>query len=96
MNRIYLGSRGDYGPMYVYARGYIDNVRLTQPGPAITPEQTSGSPATTTPPITTKKPTVLPTHMPTDTPQSPAGGMLAVLALGIIGTFVTFHGRKKY
>ena len=33
MNRIYLGSRGDYGAMYVYASGYIDNVRLTQPGP---------------------------------------------------------------
>ena len=36
MNRIYFGSRGDYGGMYTYARGYIDNVRLTQPGPAVT------------------------------------------------------------
>ena len=96
MNRIYLGSRGDYGPMYVYASGYIDNVRLTQPGPAITPEPTLVVPETTLPRVTTKKPTVLPTPLPTDTPESPAGGILAVLALGIIGTFVALRSRKKY
>ena len=96
MNRIYLGSRGDYGPMYVYASGYIDNVRLTQPGPAITPEQTLVTPETTPPRVTTKKPTVLPTPLPTDTPESPAGGILAVLALGIIGTFVALRSRKNY
>ena len=96
MNRIYLGSRGDYGPMYVYASGYIDNVRLTQPGPALTPEQTLVTPETTPPRVTTKKPTVLPTPLPTDTPESPAGGILAVLALGIIGTFVALWSRKKY
>ena len=27
MNRLYLGSKGDYGAMYVFAVGYIDNVR---------------------------------------------------------------------
>jgi hypothetical protein len=96
MNRIYLGSRGDYGPMYVYASGYIDNVRLTQPGPAITPEETLVTPGITTPRVTTKKPTVLPTPLPTDTPESPAGGILAVLALGVIGTFVALRSRKKY
>jgi hypothetical protein len=96
MKRIYLGSRGDYGPMYVYASGYIDNVRLTQPGPAITPEQTPVIPETTPPRVTTKKPTVLPTPLPTDTPESPAGGILAVLALGIIGPFVALRSRKKY
>ena len=31
MNRIYLGSKGDYGMMGRYAQGYIDNVRLTVP-----------------------------------------------------------------
>ncbi len=31
MNRIYTGSKGDYGMMGIYAEGYIDNVRLTAP-----------------------------------------------------------------
>ena len=105
MNRIYLGSRGDYGNMDIYASGYIDNVRLTQPGPVITPEQTFGSltEETTVPLVTTKKTLIIPTHMPTDTPpsptdtpQSPTGALLAVLALGIIGTFGVLYGRKKY
>jgi hypothetical protein len=98
MNRIYLGSRGDYGSMFVYARGYIDNVRLTQPGPDVTPEQTFGSLTgqTTAQPVTTKKPTVMPTHMATETPQSPAGMLPAFLALGIVGTFGALRGMKKY
>jgi hypothetical protein len=96
MNHIYLGSRGDYGPMYTYARGYIDNLRLTQPGPAITPVQTVSVPDTATPLITTKKPTVLPTHYPTDTPQSPPGALTAVLALGISGTLAALIRLKKY
>ena len=99
MNRIYLGSRGDYGMMNIYARGYIDNVRLTQPGPAITPVQTFGTltEETTAPLVTTKKTLVIPTtYMPTDTPQSPTGALLAVLALGIIGTCSVLGGMKKY
>ncbi|MGB9176171.1 MAG: hypothetical protein WCB46_05480 [Methanoregula sp.] len=100
MNRIYLGSRGDYGAMNIYARGYIDNVRLTQPGPAITPGQTfvSLTSVTTAPPVTTTKSVVIPTHLPatTDTPQSPTASILAVLALGIIGTLGALRGGKKY
>jgi hypothetical protein len=101
MNHLYFGSRGDYGGMYAYARGYIDNVRLSQPGPALTPEPTFGSQTeeTTVPSVTTKKPVVLPTRMPTDmetTPQSPSGALPAVLALSIIGTCCVFRGRKKY
>ena len=104
MNRIYLGSRGDYGTMNSYARGYIDNVRLTKPGPAITPVPTfvSLTEGTTAPPVTTAKTIVIPTHMladtpqsPTETPQSPAGPLLVVLALGIIGTFGALRGMKK-
>lgn len=98
MNRIYLGSRGDYGNMNIRARGYIDNVRLTQPGPALTPEQTLGSVETTVPPtmVTTKKTMVLPTPLPTETtPQSPTCSLLAVLALGIIGTLGALSGMKK-
>jgi hypothetical protein len=98
MNHIYLGSRGDYGNMNIYARGYIDNVRLTKPGPAITPEQTFEyqTEETTAPLVTTTKTLVIPTHMPTDTPQSPAGALLPVLALGIIGTFGALRCMKKY
>lgn len=101
MNRISLGSRGDYGNMNIYARGYIDNVRLTQPSPAITREQTIGSPTeeTTVPLVTTIKPTTkppLPTPLPTDTPQSPTGALLVILALGVIGTFGALRGMKKY
>ena len=98
MNRIYLGSRGDYGPMYVYASGYIDNVRLTQPGPAITAGQTlvSVTEETTAPLVTTKKTLVIPTHIPaTDTPQSPSCALVAVLALGIIGISGALRGMKK-
>ena len=97
MNHIYLGSRGDYGQMFVYARGYIDNVRLTVPGPAVTPGPTFGSiEETTTPPVTTtKKPVVLPTPMPTDTPASPLGVLPVLLALGVIGIFGILRGYKK-
>ncbi len=104
MNRIYLGSRGDYGSMNVYARGYIDNVRLTQPAPAITSVQTTVSPTeeTTVPPVTTKKTPVIPTHLPadttgspTDTTESPTGALLAVFALGITGILGVLCGRKK-
>jgi hypothetical protein len=98
MNHIYLGSRGDYGSMFTFASGSIDNVRLTQPGPAITPGQTSVSLPDTTPPVTTKVPTIrptLPTPFPTDTPQSPMSALPAVLALGIIGTLGVL-GMKKY
>jgi hypothetical protein len=95
MNRIYLGSRGDYRSMYTYASGYIDNVRLTQPGPPVTPEQTFGSPETPTPQVTTRKTLVIPTPLPTDTPQSPTSVLPVILALGIIGTFGTLRGMKK-
>lgn len=104
MNRIYLGSRGDYGSMNVYARGYIDNVRLTQPAPAVTSVQTTLSPpeVTTVPSVTTKKTPVIPTHLPadtpgspTDTPESPPGAFLIVLALCITGTVRALYVRKK-
>ena len=99
MNHIYLGSRGDYGGMYAYAKGYIDNVRLTKPDLSVTPEPTFTTlPAVTTAPVvTTKKTTVpLPTPLPTaETPQSPAGTLLPVLALGIIGTCCAIRGMKK-
>lgn len=100
MNRIYFGSRGDYGGMYTYARGYIDNVRLTVPGPAETPVPTFESVGTATTVITTKKtlalPTPLPTASPTGTPESPTGIFPVFLALSIIGTCFALRDMKKY
>ena len=48
MNRIYLGSKGDYGPLYIFAEGYIDNVRPTTPSTA-TPVPTFAATITGTP-----------------------------------------------
>jgi hypothetical protein len=97
MNRIYLGSRGDYRAMYTFASGYIDNVRLTQPGPAVTPEETfvpvETSPTTQ---VTARKTLVMPTPLPTDTTaQSPMGVLPAIVALCVVGIFGALGGRKK-
>jgi hypothetical protein len=97
MNRIYLGSRGDYRAMYTYASGYIDNVRLTQPGPPVTPELTFGFPETVTPThVTTRKTLVIPTPLPMDTTQqSPTGALPVLLAFCIIGTLGALRGMKR-
>jgi hypothetical protein len=98
LTRIYLGSRGDYGPMYTYARGYIDNVRLTVPGPEPTPEPTFGSVETeTTVPATTKTialPTALPQDTATESPESPAALPVVFLALVLAGTCYALGMRK--
>jgi hypothetical protein len=101
MDHIYLGSRGDYGSMYIYARGYIDNVKLTVPGPAVTPEQTFGTTAETTAPvITTRKPTIkpttLPASLPANPPASPAGALPVLTALGVTGTLSVLCGMRKH
>jgi hypothetical protein len=102
LNRIYLGSKGDYGVMNIYAQGYLDNVRLTAPsmGSAVseTPRDTipvTTSSVTVTP---TKKPTTkvtVPTPYPTTTPQSPSSGILPVVALGICGALCCVKAMKK-
>jgi len=99
MNRIYLGSKGDYGQMGIYAQGYIDNVRLMFPAAvSATQEETVPVTAEPTPVIPTKKPTpklTSPTPYPTDTPQSPSSGILAVAALGITGALGCIRAMKK-
>ena len=103
LNRIYLGSKGDYGMMNIYAQGYLDNVRLTVPsvGSAVTgtPSETI-VPVTTSPvPVTpTKKPTskvTVPTPYPTTTPQSPTSGILPVVALGVCSAICCLMVMKK-
>jgi len=101
LNRIYLGSKGDYGQMNIYAQGYIDNVRLkvpsAMPGVSETPADTT--PISTPAPVTpTKKPTpkvTVPTPYPTQTPQSPSSGILPVVAVGICGALCYFGVMKK-
>ncbi|OPX63336.1 MULTISPECIES: hypothetical protein [unclassified Methanoregula] len=99
MTRIFLGSKGDYGQMYTYARGYIDNVRLTVPGPAPTPVETAAVVTTeTTVPVTTKTitlPTALPKDTATPTPESPAGVHTVFMAIGIITACMLLSGMKK-
>jgi hypothetical protein len=97
MNRIYTGSKGDYGMMGIYAEGFIDNVRLTVPVAVTASEVTRAPSITTTPSKTpaTKLTTAVPTAYPTDTPTSPSAVVLAIAALGIIGICGVLAGRKK-
>ena len=99
MNRLYLGSKGDYGTMGVYAQGYIDNVRLTIPDAVITPQTvvTQLTPVTTIPTSkpTTKTTTAALTPYPTNTPESPSADILAVAALGITGLCGVLVRKKK-
>ncbi len=97
MNRIYTGSKGDYGMMGRNAEGFIDNVRLTVPVAVTATEVTRVPSITTTPPktLTTKLTTVVPTASPTNTPSSPSAGVLAIAALGITGVCGVLAGKKK-
>jgi hypothetical protein len=100
MNRIYIGSVGDYNPLDNYATGYIDNVRLYGEAPATTTipaTPTLSLPPTYTPRPTTKVTTAAP---PAPTPtKSPLSGILACAAFGITGIWVATRfnkqGRKK-
>jgi len=99
LNTIYLGSRGDYGPMYIYAEGYIDNVRLSVPS-VVTPEPTFATPTgTPAQSVTTRKPTTKPVTSPAPvaTPtQSPLGAAPAITALGLIGVTGCLSRMKKH
>jgi len=99
MDRIYLGSIGDYGMMHRYAEGYLDNVRLTVPAEA---EVTTPAAAVTTAPQTpTTRPTAIrttvqQTPLPTTAPQeSPLPVPVTVLALGIAGTCMALFLNKR-
>jgi hypothetical protein len=102
LNRIYLGSKGDYGQMNIYAQGYIDNVRLTVPsaGPVVSATPLDTIPVTTAPVTVapTNKPTqkvTVPTPYPTETPKSPSSGIIPIVALGICGALCYFSAVKK-
>jgi len=99
MNRIYLGSKGDYGVMNIYAQGYIDNVRLTQPA-AVTTSPTAGTHASfsatpSTTKQTTQQTTAASTQMSSETPASSSTYILAIGALSISVIFSARLGKKK-
>jgi hypothetical protein len=99
MNRIYIGSVGDYGTMGLYAVGWIDNVQLTTPVP-VTPTTPTTQPTTPLPTYslhpTTKTTTLAPlTPIPTTTKKSPSSGLLALAALGIVGTCAIARTMNK-
>jgi len=100
MNRIYLGSVGDYGQMFKYAIGEIDNVRLYAPAPVTETPTIAISSSTTSPPLytphpTTRKPTTMPTTSPTPTPKSSPSIIVACAALGIIGAAAGIQKMRK-
>jgi hypothetical protein len=100
MNRIYLGSIGDYGATSIYAKGYIDNVRLTSPGTVTaTSAVTAAATAVTGVPTKTQaqKPTAtVPTSYPTSAPtQSPLSVIPVMAALGIAGVCCGHLLQKK-
>jgi len=100
MNRIYIGSKGDYGPTGIYATGYIDNVRLTTPAvvektPAVTVVQTAITTrptaiATSLPPIGT-----VPTDFVEGTPQSPSSAVIPVAAFALVALCIGIFGLKR-
>ena len=98
MNRIYIGSVGDYSPMFNYAIGYIDSVSLTQPLPA-TPTQLTAVP-TSAVPTYSLRPTMQPTTLipltsiPTPT-QSPVSVFIPCAALVVLGSVVVLQRRRK-
>ena len=99
MNRIYIGTGGDYGVMGTYAQGFIDNVRLTAPA-AVTATPTVTMPVQTAPSLLTTRPTALPTiSVPTPYPstpkQSPSPVFLVFGALGIALAVTCMSGMRK-
>ncbi|MDD4137273.1 MAG: hypothetical protein PHT99_05180 [Methanoregula sp.] len=99
MNRIYLGSIGDYGMMSTYTKGYLDNVRLTVPATETeAPTKVMTIAEKTTAPVITKKPAAtVPTPYPaaTGTPQSPLSGASAIAALGITGLCCGLYLKRR-
>lgn len=106
MDRIYLGSIGDYGMMNRYAKGYIDNVRLTIPAADTAVSTVPSTVSTTTAPLTaptvTKKNTPAAASTPVGnpipgaTPESPVSGIIPVMAVCVGGLCCLIMRQKRH
>ena len=88
MDRIFIGSVGDYGPTGIYATGYLDNVRLTVPvqeaaTPVVTVQDTAITTRPTPLPTTARPIGTVPTEYIEQTPQSPLSAVLPVAAVAL-------------
>jgi hypothetical protein len=88
MSRLYITSIGDYGGGTNYAEGYLDNVVLSVPEPAVQDARTAATTQPATSPATkiTTKPPATPATQPPGTPgptRSPAPSLTAIGALGV-------------
>ena len=100
MNRIYVGSVGDYGDGSTnkFATGWIDNIRLISTSPSSVSVTTT--PVTSSPPTqptfslkpTTKPTTPIPlTSIPTPVKKSPGFGVAAMAGIGIAGAWAVLR-----
>lgn len=99
MNRIFIGSVGDYGMMGLYATGYIDNVRLTKPA------EIEETPVVTQTPVEiTTRPTAIPTTVQTigtvpagdsGATQTPVSALIPVAAVALAGLCIALFGRRE-
>jgi hypothetical protein len=99
MNRIFLGSVGDYGSMMGrYATGYIDNVKLsTESAVTTTPTNVASLPTTARVTSTTRqtpKPTT-PLPAATPTPASPPSPLFTLAALGITACALSYTIKRR-
>ncbi|MCK9580186.1 MAG: hypothetical protein M0Q92_07015 [Methanoregula sp.] len=100
MDRIFLGSKGDYGMMGIYAKGYIDNVRLTVPvstvaTPTATVQKTTITTRPTPIPTTANPIGTVPTEYAETTQQSPSSVILPIAAFSLVGLCLGFFGLKR-
>jgi len=100
MNRIYIGSIGDYSMMNRYATGYIDNVKVYTLG-AVTPAPTDTQSSVTPAPTFTKRPTTKATTappltpIPTNTPASPSSVIVTLGALAATCACAGLYAMRK-
>ena len=97
MNRIVIGTVGDYSDLGPVAEGYIDNVRLTaQKTVTVTPTATTTTLVKPTVVKTTAKPTVKPTAAEqTPPPESPVSSSAAIAAAGLAGMAVLYTRSRQ-
>ncbi|WAC04617.1 MAG: hypothetical protein OS112_09155 [Methanoregula sp.] len=98
MNRIFLGSVGDYGSMMGrYATGYIDNVKLSTETTVVTTPTVATSPPITPRVTITTRPTTKPTTAvpaQTTTPESPVSPLI-LFAAPCIAACVLSHSISR-